>query len=160
MKFYTITSPIKGKVFNLKPTSPGFVVNQTDQEPLLTIVPVNTFIAKILIPNEKIGFVSIGQEATVRVNAYQFTEYGSIKGKLVLIGNEALKIDSNKSNSFFPGEVSLEKQFLEKNDRQYNLLSGQTVQVNLVVKEKRVITLLTDVITRTIDSLRSVRSSS
>ena len=41
---------------------------------------------------------------------------------------------------------SLSRPYLEKNGVKYQVASGQTVSVNLVVRDKRVITLLTDAI--------------
>ena len=41
----------------------------------------------------------------------------------------------------------------------YPVRSGQSVSVNLVLREKRVITLLTDAVEKALDSLRRIRSS-
>ena len=58
----------------------------------------------------------------------------------------------------FPAYISLDRPYLEKNSVRHRVMSGQTVSVNLIVREKRVITLLTDVIQKALDSLRQIRS--
>jgi HlyD family secretion protein len=54
--------------------------------------------------------------------------------------------------------IKLEQQQLKKNGRSYSLKSGETLSANLVLREKRVITLLTDVIDRAFDALKPIRS--
>ena len=58
----------------------------------------------------------------------------------------------------FPAYIALDKPFLEKDGVRHRVLSGQTVSANLVVRDKRVISLLTDVVQKAFDSLRRIRS--
>jgi len=53
--------------------------------------------------------------------------------------------------------ITLDKQKLERSGRSYQLQSGQSVNVQLFLRRKRLATLLTDVLDRAIDSLSSVR---
>ena len=45
-----------------------------------------------------------------------------------------------------------------KNKRKYLIRAGQSINVNLIVKERRVITIFTDIFTNSIDSLKSIKS--
>ena len=54
--------------------------------------------------------------------------------------------------------MSLRDQYLSKEGVRYPVRSGQSVTVNLVLREKRVITLITDAVEKTLDSLRRIRS--
>ena len=151
-----LVSPVKGKVFNLISVSPGFAANQG--ETLLKIVPIGDTEAKIFLKNSDIGFVKTNMKANVRVDAYPFTQFGSINGILKSIGDEVIRSSEQNQNSLFPAYVSLEKQYLEKNNQKYFVRSGQSVSVNLIVRDRRIISLLTDAIDKAIDSLRGIKS--
>ena len=151
-----LVSPVKGKVFNLISVSQGFAANQG--ETLLKIVPSGDTEAKIFLKNSDIGFVKTNMKANIRVDAYPFTQFGSINGILKSIGDEVIRSNEQNQNSLFPAYVSLEKQYLEKNNQKYFVRSGQSVSVNLIVRDRRIISLLTDAIDKAIDSLRGIKS--
>jgi HlyD family secretion protein len=54
----------------------------------------------------------------------------------------------------------MDRDYLQKGDNRFPVSAGQSVQVNLVLREKRVISLLTDAADKMFDSLRRIRSSS
>ena len=151
-----LVSPVEGKVFNLISVSEGFAANQG--ETLLKIVPSGDTEAKIFLKNSDIGFVKTNMKAKIRVDAYPFTEFGSINGILKSIGDEVIRSNQEAQNSLFPAYVSLEKQYLEKNGEKLFVRSGQSVSVNLVVRNRRIISLLTDAVDKAIDSLKGIKS--
>ena len=151
-----LVSPVKGKVFNLISVSEGFAANQG--ETLLKIVPSGDTEAKIFLKNSDIGFVKTNMKAKIRVDAYPFTQFGSINGVLKSIGDEVIRSNQEAQNSLFPAYVSLEKQYLEKNGDKLFVRSGQSVSVNLIVRNRRIISLLTDAVDKAIDSLKGIKS--
>jgi hemolysin D len=156
-EYEVLRAPLAGMVFELKPSSPGYAA--AANETLLKVVPGGTLEAKVFLTNRDVGFARPGQEAQVRVDAFPFTQFGSIPGRLKTIGTDSLPPDQQNPLPRFPAYVSLERPFLEKNGTRHQVTSGQTVSVNLVVRDKRVITLLTDAVQKAIDSLRRIRST-
>ena len=151
-----LRSPVKGTVFNLIPSNISYFV--TRGETLLWIVPEGDLEAKVFLTNKDIGFVKSNMNAEIRVDAFHYTQFGSIKGRLHFIGEEALPADEKNSQPRFPALIKLEKQNLKLNGEKYELKSGQSVSVNLIVRDKPVITLLTDSIEGAFDSLRRIKS--
>ena len=151
-----LKSPVRGQVFDLTPTSKGYAV--APNEPLLKIVPLDKLQAKVYVTSKDIGFVKVGQLSDVRLDSYPFTEFGSIKGRVKRISTDSLPPDEQNPQPRFPVLIKLDQQKLEKNGRSYALKSGETLSANLVLREKRVITLLTDVIDRAFDALKPIRS--
>ena len=151
-----LKSPVRGQVFDLTPTSKGYAV--APNEPLLKIVPLDKLQAKVYVTSKDIGFVKVGQLSEVRLDSYPFTEFGSIKGRVKRISTDSLPPDEQNPQPRFPVLIKLDQQKLEKNGRSYALKSGETLSANLVLREKRVITLLTDVIDRAFDALKPIRS--
>ena len=151
-----ILSPVKGKVFNLIPQSIGYT--STLGENLLNIVPDGDVEAKVFLSNNDVGFVKNQMEADIRVDAYPFTQFGSIQGNLKFVGDEVLPSDYQNPEPRFPAYISLSEQYLTKNGNIYKVRSGQSVSVNLKVRDKPVISLLTDSIDRALDSLKGIKN--
>ena len=151
-----ILSPVKGKVFNLIPQSIGYA--STLGENLMNIVPDGDVEAKVFLSNNDVGFVKNKMEADIRIDAYPFTQFGSIKGNLKFVGDEVLPSDYQNPEPRFPAYINLSKQYLIKNGNTYKIRSGQSVSVNLKVRDKPVISLLTDAIDRAFDSLKGIKN--
>ena len=156
IEYEILRSPIKGMIFDLKMSSPGYAAQAN--EILLKVVPLGTLEAKVYLTNQNVGFAKPNQEAQIRVDSFPFTEFGSISGRLKRVGTESHPPDEHLDVPHFPAYISLDRLYLEKNSVRHRVMSGQTVSVNLIVREKRVITLLTDVIQKALDSLRQIRS--
>ncbi len=152
-----LRSPLDGIVFDLVPSSNGYVVRPG--ETLLKVVPDGSLEAKVYFTNREVGFVKPGQKAQIRVDAFPFTQFGSINGRIKAVSAYALPADSQNAQPRFPGYVRLDRNYLERDAIHYQVGSGQSVQVNVVLRQKRVITLLTDVVDRALDSLRRIRSA-
>ena len=151
-----LSSPVDGVVFNLIPSSKGYAVKEG--EVLLKVVPDGDLEAKVFLTNKDVGFLTPNMKAEIRVDAFPFTQFGSIKGNLKLIGEEVLAADLQNPQSRFPVIVSLDNQYLNLNKKRYEIKSGQSVAVNFIVRKKRLITLLTDTIDKTFDALRGIKS--
>ena len=52
----------------------------------------------------------------------------------------------------------LKQQYLERNGKLYDVRPGQSVSVNLIVRDKPVISLLTDAVEKAWDALRGIKS--
>ena len=151
-----LNSPLKGKVFSLIPSSPGYSASRG--ETLMLIVPSEELEAKVFFNNSDIGFIRKNMSAEVRIDSYPFTQFGHINGTLKALGDEALPPDQFNPQPRFPGYVKLSKQYLDKKGKKHFLQSGQTLSANFVVRDKPLITLLTDVIANAWDSLRGIKS--
>ena len=124
----------------------------------MKIVPEGKLEAKIFINNSDIGFINNRMKAEIRVDAYPFTRFGYLKGEVRSISNEVLPVDNFNLQTRFPVYINLEEEFLQKNNEKYFVKPGQSISVNLIVKKRPLITIFTDVFTKSIDSLKSIKS--
>jgi multidrug efflux pump subunit AcrA (membrane-fusion protein) len=155
LTYQELRAPVSGKVFDLKPSAPGFVASTT--EPILKIVPDDALVAKVYITNKDIGFVKEGMPVDVRIDSFPFSEFGDVKGKLTWIGDDALPPDQIRPFYSFPAKVKLNQQSLQVNERNVLLQSGMSVSVNIQVRKRKVISIFTDLFTSKTDSLKTVR---
>jgi len=97
-----IVAPISGTLQQLAVTTVGQVVSPGQQ--LMTIVPKWADIEIVaLVRNEDIGFVHVGQDAVVKVDAFPFTRYGTLKGIVTKISRDSVALEDD------PGQDSQQK---------------------------------------------------
>ena len=150
-----IRSPEEGFVFNMIPFSRGYVTKFS--ETLLFIVPNKKIEAKIFIPNSEMGLIQKNMDVEIRIDAFPFTQFGSINGKLSNIGAEALPPKTINDVSKFPAYVKLDQAYIIKDKVRYDLKSGQSLSANIIVRKKRLITTISDVFSKAFDSLRKIK---
>ncbi len=133
-----LRSPADGIVQQLAINTIGGVV--TSAQPLMTIVPMDSGLeieAKLL--NKDIGFVSIGQHASVKVAAYPFTRHGDLQGEIEWVGRDAVM--DEQLGPVYPIRISVDSYQLPNrvNDKQGRILPGMTVTADIKVGKRRVI---------------------
>jgi hemolysin D len=83
-----IRAPNAGVVKDLATTTRGAVVAAGAL--LMNIVPRDEPMqAELLLKNEDVGFVAVGQNAKVKVAAYPFQKYGMLDGKVALVSADS-----------------------------------------------------------------------
>ncbi|QNJ13728.1 hlyD secretion family protein [Synechococcus sp. A18-46.1] len=152
-----LSAPIAGIVYGMIPSSAGYAASAG--ETLVKVVPGGEIEAKIYITNQDVGFMKSGMKAQIRVDAFPYTQFGSITGSLKSVGTLPLEPDQQNPMPRFPAYVKIDKDYLEKDGEKYEISAGQSVQVNLILRDKRVISLLTDAVQKALDSLTRIKSS-
>ena len=143
LKYKTITAPLDGIIFELKPRVSGFVAQSS--QPIMKIVPFNKLEADVKIPSNKIGFVRVGMPAEISIDSYPANDFGSLKGKVESIGSDVIENDNslNQSELFFPASIFLENQNLVlKNGNILPLQVGMTLQANIKLRRVSYLKLL------------------
>ena len=86
-----LRAPVAGVVEQLAVTTIGQVVSSGQS--LMTIVPPDAPLEiEAMILNKDIGFVREGQEAVIKVEAFPFTRYGTIDGKVINVSPDAVDL--------------------------------------------------------------------
>lgn len=95
-----IIAPIDGTVVDLKVFTLGGII--APREPLLDIVPDNNpLLVEAQIPLESIDNVHIGQEADIRLSAYQRRSTPLVYGRLIYISADRLSEKGSSGEKFF-----------------------------------------------------------
>jgi hemolysin D len=156
LKQQDLRAPVDGVVFELGPKLPG-VVTQPGQG-LLQVVPNESLIARVQIANADIANVRDGMSVDVRLDAYPFTEFGSVEGVVTKVGSEAIATsEQNAGPTVYPVEVRLDQQFLEQQSDRLTLVPGMSLVANIKVRERAPISYVTEELIKALDKMRSVR---
>ena len=154
LQYQNVSAPTSGIVFDPRASVEG-VISSGDR--ILSIVPINGLYAEVFVPNQDIGYIQIGQNAKVRIDAFPFSRYGELSGKILQIGAEALQPNQTQNFYRYPVKIKLSNSHLESQGVQIPLKSGMAITTNLKLREKRVISLISDVFVDQTDSIRSIR---
>ncbi len=85
-----LVSPMRGIVNNLSVTTIGGVVRPGEE--IFQIIPVDDeLFVEAKVPPQNIANIKRGQDATVKLTAYDYTIYGSLKGKVQFISADTFK---------------------------------------------------------------------
>ena len=154
LQYQNVIAPVSGIVFEPKARISG-VINPG--ETILTIIPQEGLKGKVFVQNKDIGFVKNGQNAKVRVDAFPFTRYGELVAAVDQIGADALPPDEKAGFYRYPVKLKLTKPYLEHKGARIPLRSGMAITANLKLRDKRLISLISDMLVDQTDSIRSIR---
>ena len=143
LKYQEIISPLDGIVFDLQPAAPGYVVGSNDK-PILKIVPIDDLVARVFVSNKDIAFLKKGQVVKIRVDAYPYNEFGEINGKIESIGSDVLEPDEKFNFYRFPVTVKMENPYILHKNKKLPLITGMSLSVNIVLRQRPVISLFTE----------------
>jgi hemolysin D len=133
---HTLTAPIDGVVQQLAVHTVGGVVTPAQQ--LLVLVPKDQPLEiDAWIDNKVIGFVHAGQLAEVKIAAFPFTRYGTIKARLVTVSHDAVPLD--KSGLAYTARVSLEHAAMLIDGAWVALSPGMAATVEIKTGTRRLI---------------------
>jgi HlyD family secretion protein len=149
-----IKATISGKVFDLNARVSEIALAS---RPVLKIIPQNGLVAEIHLTNKDIGWVKIGMPVEVRVNSFPFTEYGSIKGRLIRVSDDRFPADQETPQQYYKAKVTLSRTTLKKGEKEYPLKVGMSVSALVQIGSRPAISLVSDRFNMFIDSTRSIR---
>lgn len=102
MQRTTIYSPVNGVIKKIYVHTIGAVIQSG--QPIMEIVPVeDSLLIQARVKPSDIAFIKIGQKATVKISAYDFSIYGSLDGKVEYISADTLE-DSKPDMTINPNE--------------------------------------------------------
>ncbi|NOQ16388.1 MAG: HlyD family type I secretion periplasmic adaptor subunit [Methyloprofundus sp.] len=135
-----ITSPVKGTIKQLKVTTIGGIV-QPGMD-LVEIVPLedNLLIEAEVRPAD-IAFLRPGQKATIKLTAYDFSIYGGLEAELEHISPDTI-VNEESRESFYLIRLRTNKNYLEHNGEQFNIIAGMTADVDILTGKKTVLDYL------------------
>tara|TARA_S200000501_G_scaffold227839_1_gene213638 strand:- start:1174 stop:2349 length:1176 start_codon:yes stop_codon:yes gene_type:complete len=157
LEYQSIKSPVKGIVFDLKPTSVGFVA-QTSQ-PIMKIVPPENLEANVLVTSDKIGFVRKGMNADISIDSFPASDFGVLEGSVSFIGSDVLSPNSSEqiSTFSFPVTIKLSNQNLNLKDGQsLSLQTGMSLTANIKLRKVSYLRLLLSNFKSKTDSLKEI----
>lgn len=131
-----IKSPINGIVQKLYVNTVGGVIKPGDN--LIEIVPTEGgLLAEAKVKPSDIAFIYPGQDAIVKVTAYDFSLYGSLHGKVVTISPDT--VTDKNDNVYYVVKIQTDKKYLGTKEKPLKIIPGMMVNVDIITGEKTVL---------------------
>ncbi|EDM37716.1 probable protein secretion protein, HlyD family [Pedobacter sp. BAL39] len=139
--FYTLRAPVTGSVQQLKGLQPGSLVSAN--ELLAEISPDSGLIAETYVLPKDIGLLKTGTKAKFQIDAYNYNQWGMVKGKVISISSDIFMDKGNQP--YFKVRCLLDKHQLSlKNGYVGKIKKGMTLQARFFVTRRTLFQLLYD----------------
>ncbi|MEC8579574.1 MAG: HlyD family efflux transporter periplasmic adaptor subunit [Pseudomonadota bacterium] len=149
-----LVSPVRGVVNKLSITTIGGVVRPGEE--ILQIIPIEEeLLVEAKVAPENIANIRPGQEATIKLSAYDYTIYGTIKGRVDVISADTFKDERDPDGeSHYKVTVRVDPMSLSDRQSMIDLRPGMQAQVELMTGEKTVLQYLLKPLYKTREALR------
>ena len=135
-----VRSPVTGTVNKLYMNTIGGVVQPG--EPIVDIVQNNeTLLVEAKIRPSDIAFLSPGQEATLKLSAYDFAIYGGLKGTVEHISADTIEDEVDKQHYYMIKVRNAEGKLL-KDGEELPIIPGMTAEVDVLTGRRTVLQYL------------------
>lgn len=156
-----IKAPLRGLVKNIKINTLGGVIGAG--QPIMEIVPVDgPLLVEAYIRPQDVAFIKPGDEALVKLSAYDYALYGGLDGQVSLISPDTLQdnrrpseLKLNPEESFYRVIVrTTDNGLRDKHGQELPIIPGMIASVDIKTGEKTVFEYLVKPVTRLKQALR------
>ena len=146
-----IVSPMDAIVNNILITTKGAKVRAGDV--IMQLVPIDELVIEAKLSPSEISFVKVGQKASVKLDAYDFSIFGGFEGKVKHISSDTLVEKTNKGDEFFFRVlISIDgREMISKVGKKVIVTPGMTGQIDIITGERTVLTYLAKPVIKTLN---------
>jgi len=140
LKDSTLVAPVAGIVKNVRVTTQGGVLRAGEE--LLQIVPLDDqLIVEAKVRPSDIGLLKKGLPANIRFDAFDYTVYGAVSGKVAYISADTLKEETRTGEqSYYRVHVVTSGNPVKtRTGRTVEILPGMTAQVDIRTGDRTVL---------------------
>ena len=147
----TLTAPVKGIVKSIRLTTVGGVIRPG--EDVLEIVPLeDDLMIEAKVAPQDIGFLRVGMDVSVKIDAYDYTIYGDLNGVLSYISADTLEENTQRGDvPFYRVHVRTQgRKFSGRPEAELQILPGMTATVEVKTGKNTVLSYLLKPIVKTL----------
>jgi adhesin transport system membrane fusion protein len=147
----TLNAPVKGIVKSIRLTTVGGVIRPG--EDVLEIVPLeDDLMIEAKVAPQDIGFLRVGMDVSVKIDAYDYTIYGDLNGVLSYISADTLEENTQRGDvPFYRVHVRTQgRKFSGRPDAELQILPGMTATVEVKTGKNTVLSYLLKPIVKTL----------
>ncbi|WDF97900.1 HlyD family type I secretion periplasmic adaptor subunit [Pectobacterium carotovorum subsp. carotovorum] len=147
-----VVSPVRGIVQQVLVNTIGGVIQPGSD--LVEIVPLDDkLLVEAKIRPQDIAFLHPGQDAIIKLTAYDYTIYGGLKGQLEQISPDT--VTDKEGNSFYIIRLRTDKNYLGSADKPLLIIPGMVASVDIITGKKTILSyLLKPIIRANAEALR------
>lgn len=136
VKWLLLRAPVDGTIQQLMVHTEGGVVQAA--QPLMLIVPAEKRVeVEAFLSSKDVGFVETGQRAQVKVDAFDYTKYGTIPGQVAVISHDS--IEDKDHGLMYSVKVVLQQRDIEVQGRSVALTPGMSANVEIKTGSRHIL---------------------
>ncbi|UWQ61873.1 HlyD family type I secretion periplasmic adaptor subunit [Leisingera caerulea] len=149
-----ITSPMAGIVNSLAVTTIGGVIRPGEE--ILEIIPLGEeLFVEARVRPEDIASVQPGQDATIKLSAYDYTIYGSLRGKVDFVSADTFEDERNpRAEPYYRVTVRVDKSGFTERQQSIEIRPGMRAAAELQTGAKTVLQYLLKPLYKSREALR------
>ena len=144
-----LTSPVAGTIYQLGVHTVGAIA-QSGQTTMLVVPENDTLEVVVEIKSKDVGFLQVGQNAEVKVDAYPYVRHGSYKGVIVQISPDTIKT-GDQANKEKPFLCTL-KTRSDISQPQFSVLPGMSVLAEIKTGSRSVVSYVLSPLSEALDA--------
>jgi len=151
LKHTEIRSPSAGIVKSVRMTTLGAVLRQGDE--LLQILPTDTdLIIEAKVKPSDMTFIEDGLPVSIKLDAYDYSIFGVLSGKVVYISADTLTEEvKGISSSFYRVKINVDKNsYINKISKRIEFRPGMTSTVDIKTGKRNVLAIIFKPLTKTL----------
>lgn len=134
-----LRAPVRGIVKRIYQNTLGGVV--APGATIMDVVPLDdSLIVEARFSPADIGFLTVGLQAIIRLSAYDFTTYGSIKGLVEQVSADTLQ--DNQGNIFYIVKVRTTQKLYNKDGVELPFIAGMQAEVDVITGKQSILKYL------------------
>ncbi|QSD35621.1 HlyD family type I secretion periplasmic adaptor subunit [Pectobacterium brasiliense] len=134
-----VVSPVRGIVQQVLVNTIGGVIQPGSD--LVEIVPLDDkLLVEAKIRPQDIAFLHPGQDAIIKLTAYDYTIYGGLRGQLEQISPDT--VTDKEGNSFYIIRLRTDKNYLGSADKPLLIIPGMVASVDIITGKKTILSYL------------------
>ncbi len=140
IEYQKITAPVNGYINSLAVNNIGETVTSAQQ--VVTIVPADTPVEMVCyVKNMDIADIKVGMDAEIKLEAYPYNKYGTVKGTVKYISPSSFQNENQ-------GSVYLVKLDVDDSNSNINVMSGLSGSVEVKIGRRSVMRYFLDPIVK------------
>jgi len=149
-----VLAPMDGTVRDLKVHTIGADIQSG--ESIMDIVPLNdTLIVEAQIAPSDVGFIRVGMPATIKITAFDFSNYGGLEAVIEEISPDT--ITDKREVSYYRVLLRTSSNVLIKNGVTHSIMPGMQAEVDILTGQKSILDYLMKPFTRALHNAMTER---
>ncbi len=139
---YRLVAPVAGIVTSVAGRVGQPVGNGTT---VMAILPAGArFMAELEVPTASAGFLEVGQEVQLAIDAYPHQQFGEIEGRIALLPRSVVSRPSpdGKMSNVYSVLVSIPRPFVQASGRRHELRAGMSLTARIVTRRQSLLETL------------------
>ena len=149
-----ITSPMAGIVNSLSVTTIGGVIRPGEE--ILEIIPLGEeMFVEARVKPENIASVQPGQDATIKLSAYDYTIYGSLRGKVDFVSADTFEDERNpRAEPYYRVTVKVDRSQFTERQQEIEIRPGMRATAELQTGTKTILQYMLKPLYKSREALR------